>query len=214
MDKHSCTSYLPINSTTGHESDVLCSHNEAEILFCEKGELQILLGGEIHILVPGTFFLLPPGIPHTVTGNGVRNCTVYRFDPLSLKSQKESRLSRTISDNPFTGLLQYIDSHSGEELTLDLAAHRAGFSRHHFSRQFHRYMGCTFTEYLTLRRIEQSKDLLSTDLSVTDIAFQTGFNSLSAFSRCFKKHTGLSPSEYRLLPATSNPLRFPMPPLQ
>ena len=98
-----------------------------------------------------------------------------------------------------SGLLNYIDSHYAEELTLDMAAQYAGFSKYHFSRLFKQYTDNTYYDYLCHKRVQTAQKLLSSDLSITDIAFQTGFNSLSTFCRCFKKYTHLSPSEYRSL---------------
>lgn len=103
------------------------------------------------------------------------------------------------NDKKLSGLLNYIDSHYAEELTLDMAAQYAGFSKYHFSRLFKQYTDNTYYDYLCHKRVQTAQKLLSSDLSITDIAFQTGFNSLSTFCRCFKKYTQFSPSEYRSL---------------
>lgn len=216
METETTASYLPIKFSRGHESGVLCSHTDAELLFCEKGEVELALNGHFHILRPGELFLLPPFTPHTVTGSGAEACLTYLFDPRFGTPFQECAASPPVlfakaPCNPFTGLLRYIDAHSDEELTLEQAACYAGFSRYHFSRLFHRYTGCTFSDYLTLRRIESAKALLATGSSITDVAFQAGFNSLSAFSRCFKKHTCCSPSEYRRLMNPVTPSHFQAP---
>lgn len=103
----------------------------------------------------------------------------------------------------FPNLLHYIDDHYADELTLDMAADYVGFSKYHFSRLFKQYTNSTFYDYLSHKRIQSAQKLLSSPVSVTDIAFQTGFNSLSTFCRCFKKYTRLSPTEYRSLWADS-----------
>jgi AraC-like DNA-binding protein len=55
-----------------------------------------------------------------------------------------------------------------------------------------------FTEYLTYTRIEKSKYLLcNSDKSILDIAVLIGFNSQSYFTTNFKKHTGVTPKEFR-----------------
>lgn len=96
-----------------------------------------------------------------------------------------------------TSLLNYIDENYMENITLEDAAAYIGFSKYHFSRLFKQYTEQTFYDYLCRKRISVAQIMLSTNASVTEIAFQTGFNSPTAFCRCFKKITNLSPSAYR-----------------
>jgi AraC-like DNA-binding protein len=104
-----------------------------------------------------------------------------------------------------TGLLPHlraakdlIDSRFAEPLDLDALAARAGCSRYHFLREFDAAYGCTPGRYLTHRRIERARELLtSANLTVTEICMLVGFSSLGAFSARFRELTGESPSEYR-----------------
>lgn len=102
----------------------------------------------------------------------------------------------------FAALLHDIDEHYGEDITLEQAAESVGFSKYHFTRLFKEYTGTTFLDYLMNKRIQAAQKLLSTDESITSIAFRTGFNNLTSFNRSFKKYTGLSPSRYRLMNET------------
>ncbi len=97
----------------------------------------------------------------------------------------------------FVALLSYIDANYQEELTLEQVADYIGFSKYHFSRLFKQHTNTTFYDYLSHKRIQAAQSLLSMDMPITDIAFQTGFNNLTTFCRCFKKVTNCSPSEYR-----------------
>ncbi|GAA1027031.1 MULTISPECIES: helix-turn-helix transcriptional regulator [Amycolatopsis] len=91
-----------------------------------------------------------------------------------------------------------MDRDWAEPLDLDAIAAHAGYSRYHFVRLFRTVYGQTPGQYLSRRRIERAEDLLRTaDLSVTEICTLVGFSSLGSFSASFKKHTGLTPSEYR-----------------
>lgn len=98
----------------------------------------------------------------------------------------------------FVTILDYIDNNYSEELSLEAVAKKAGFSKYHFSRLFKQYANTTFYDYLSNKRIAIATDLLMKNVPVTDIAFQTGFNNLTTFCRCFKKITGCSPTQYKM----------------
>ena len=100
----------------------------------------------------------------------------------------------------FNDVLDYIDSHYTEELTLDDIADFSGFSKYHFTRLFKQYTDSTFYDYLSFRRIKSAEELLAKpELSITEIALQSGFSSISTFNRIFKQKKGCTPSEYRSL---------------
>ena len=98
----------------------------------------------------------------------------------------------------FEAVFAYLDRHFAEDLTLEDAAAVAGFSKFHFSRTFKQLSGCNFSEYLCHRRIKSSEALLmKPDLSISQIALQSGFSSVSTFNRTFKKLKGCTPTQYR-----------------
>ena len=84
------------------------------------------------------------------------------------------------------------------ELSLNEVAAQVNLSASHFSFVFSQEAGQTFKEYLTEIRITKAKELLRmTGLRSADIGFQVGYNDPHYFSSVFKKHTGLSPIEFR-----------------
>jgi len=83
-------------------------------------------------------------------------------------------------------------------LDLDQISSEACLSRFHFLRLFRRTFNKTPHQYLTDRRIEKAKELLSSSgLTVTDVCFEVGFESLGSFSTLFHKHVGFPPIAYR-----------------
>ena len=91
-----------------------------------------------------------------------------------------------------------MDAASHEEWPVPRLARVSGVSEAHFARSFKQAFGVPPHRYLLTRRIERAKTMLrDTDLAVTEIAFQTGWNSLGTFGRIFRDVTGESPSGLR-----------------
>jgi AraC-like DNA-binding protein len=91
-----------------------------------------------------------------------------------------------------------IDARFGEPLDLAAMASTAGFSRYHFAREFRAAFGEPPGSYLSRRRVERAKVLLtSANLTVTEVCVVVGFASLSSFIRRFTELVGCSPSVYR-----------------
>lgn len=99
----------------------------------------------------------------------------------------------------FANLLNFIDTHYADDLTLEQAAEYIGFSKYHFTRLFKQHTNTTFHNYLCYKRIQAAQTLLTEDRNrpITEIAFSSGFNNLTTFNRCFSKYTSCSPTEYR-----------------
>lgn len=106
-----------------------------------------------------------------------------------------------------------MDAASHEAWPVRRLAEVSGVSEAHFARSFKDAFGLPPHRYLLTRRIERAKALLrETDLPVTEIAFQTGWDSLGTFGRIFRDITGDSPSEVRLRTAATNPASEQTPP--
>jgi len=98
----------------------------------------------------------------------------------------------------FVLVCDYIHDHYSEDINADTLADIAGFSKYHFSRLFKQYTGSTYYDYLTKTRIEMAeKYLIEPEISITEVAMRSGFNSLSTFNRVFKSLKGCTPSEYK-----------------
>lgn len=91
-----------------------------------------------------------------------------------------------------------MDAASQEEWPVRRLAEVSGTSAAHFARSFRQAFGVPPHRYLLTRRIERAMALLrETDLPITEIAFQTGWNSLGTFGRTFRDVTGDNPAAVR-----------------
>ncbi|WDI41031.1 helix-turn-helix domain-containing protein [Bremerella sp. P1] len=94
--------------------------------------------------------------------------------------------------------ISYIEQHYSEDIQLEVLTEIAGMSRRSFMRAFEEATGSTPIAYLIQLRLSRSAELLwATDKSVTEIAFEVGFNDSNYFSRQFRKRFNVSPREYR-----------------
>lgn len=91
-----------------------------------------------------------------------------------------------------------MDASSHEDWPVPRLARVSGVSEAHFARSFKDAFGVPPHRYLLTRRIERATALLrETELSITDIALETGWQSLGTFGRTFRDVTGESPGELR-----------------
>lgn len=101
-------------------------------------------------------------------------------------------------NNRMAFVLKYIREHYREEISVDDLADKACMSSSHFYKTFKNTLGETPMEYLNGERLKQAKKLIRTSSSkLSEIAFSCGFNSSSYFNTQFKKHEGMTPSQFR-----------------
>lgn len=97
-------------------------------------------------------------------------------------------------------VIDHIHQNIGEPITIDDMARTAMFSKFHFTRIFQQAAGISPGRFLSAARIAAAKELLlSTSMSVTEITYRVGYNSVGTFSTRFKNSVGLSPTAYREL---------------
>lgn len=92
----------------------------------------------------------------------------------------------------------YIDENYFEELTLVMLADRYGVESSYFSRMFKQETGRNLMMYIAEKRVGKAREYMEDkNINLTEIAFLTGYDDYTYFSRVFKKITGKSPREYR-----------------
>ena len=97
--------------------------------------------------------------------------------------------------------IRYMNRHLFEPIGVQDAAAAVSLSPSHFSRQFKARTGYSPYEYIVLRRIDKAKYMLaSTELSVKEIAYATGYNSEENFIHSFRKNVGVAPGIFRKYP--------------
>lgn len=116
-------------------------------------------------------------------------------------SELAARLSVTPELNEPEGIRKsrdFIVKNLDEKLSLDQVASVANMSASHFCRVFKKATDMNFSEYVARVRVERAKEmLLESNYTMTHVAYDCGFNSVTDFNRTFKKITGETPSGFR-----------------
>ncbi len=108
----------------------------------------------------------------------------------------------------------FIDFNYADKIDLDNISDEAYYSKFHFIRLFKQIYRKTPHQYLTSVRLDNAKQLLNKGLTVSEVCYSVGFESLSSFSGLFKKSFGISPLEFLSKQVTrkkeieTNPLKF------
>lgn len=118
---------------------------------------------------------------------------LYSHVPFEQQPSEHSQITDKLKT-----VLQFIQEHYQQTITVREMADLCHFSEYHFMRFFKRHMNMTCIEYLNQYRLETAaQQLLRTELPITSIALETGFNNISYFNRSFRKKFGITPKQYR-----------------
>lgn len=114
-------------------------------------------------------------------------------------SDKENSIN-TLQFKNIQHILNFIDEHFTEKLSLDELAEKAGMSPNYFSSFFKKTNGITLWDYINNKRINMAVQLLRENGSgknILEIATLCGFNNTTHFNKMFKRITGMTPTKYR-----------------
>jgi AraC family transcriptional activator of mar-sox-rob regulon len=149
-----------------------------------------------------TEMMIPEGLKH---GDRDELNVAWGAIALLLARHMHGRhLPRKVPDTRYLSTIQkvyeWIDTHLEHAGTLDEIASRFGLSRSLLTREFRRHTGTSVIDYVNTRRLQKVGIILaSTEKSITEAAFESGFSSLANFYRKFKVLYGVTPIEFRKL---------------
>jgi len=111
---------------------------------------------------------------------------------------ERSTLMRALADKHISASLSHLHNNLSHAWTLDSLAKEVGLSRAGFAKRFKELVGLSMFDYLTQLRVQRAKELLAdTNQPLYEVASQIGYESDLAFTRTFKKRSGMTPTAYR-----------------
>ena len=138
-----------------------------------------------------TDYILKP-VNYEEFGTCIDNLKISLFER-RVSAEPEQQEERTI-----TGITRYLQEHLAEEVSLSVLADQFHLNPQYISQLFKSEIGVGFLTYLTNIRMEKAKKLLlSTSLSIADVAEQSGYADYRVFTKVFKKSEGSTPSQFR-----------------
>lgn len=97
----------------------------------------------------------------------------------------------------YQSLIQYVENHIDEDLSLDILADKLHISKFHISHVFTDINGMSIHQYITKKRLDMCRDAILSGEDISSVASTYGFSDYSVFYRAFVKEYGKSPKKYR-----------------
>ncbi len=111
---------------------------------------------------------------------------------------KDSLNTARLTENPFVNkILEFLNAHFTEEINIEVIARNFNIDKSYLSHLFKEYVGTSVWNYVIFRRISCFNEIISKGMGIEEASQIVGFNNYSNFFRLYKKHTGITPMEYK-----------------
>ena len=191
--------YISISKYEGDWQSLPHTHHFSELFYVLRGEGAFYIENEKVPVKTDDLVIINPYVEHTekTLPNDPMEYIVFGVEGLAFSFSVISDSSFQLSKECALAK-RYIDSNYSQNITLDSLAEITHINKFYLAHSFTECVGQSPINYLTDRRLEACKELLvSSNLSVAQVATSVGFSSQSYFSQIFRKKTGMTPRQYR-----------------
>ena len=105
--------------------------------------------------------------------------------------------TQAVNTSLYSNLVEYIEQHLDEELSLERLADEFYVSKYHIAHVFKENVGLSIHQYITKKRLSLCQEAIRAKMNITEVYHAYGFGDYSSFYRAFKKEFGISPKEFR-----------------
>ena len=166
-------------------------HDFAKIIRDKTGDFKFNCSSSV------TQFITESLIKNTKLTRLLIKASLYAVCDEYSKSVRLTDKNKRISEN-IVLITDYVEKNHTKDIKLSDIGNLLGYDYHYVSRYFHSVFKMSFSEFLTLYRLETAINLMEqSDKKIVDIALESGFQSIRSFNDCFKSHFKMSPTEYK-----------------
>lgn len=152
-----------------------------------------LVQGMMEELVQETY---GSGYGQDVAAVGILLRFMVEINRLAMEGQMQPQMEVEGKSALISGVLDFINKHYNESISLDKIAGEFFISKYHLSHEFNRIVGTSVYRYVVLKRLVIAKQMLGGGVPPTDVYLNCGFRDYANFYRCFKAEYGISPKQY------------------
>jgi len=116
------------------------------------------------------------------------------------ESKNDTDLIKSTDHPTVNRILEYLNGNYTKQLTVDIIAREFNLDKSYMSHLFKEHVGISLWNYVIFRRISYFNSLIKNGLTIDEASHRAGFNNYSNFFRLYKKHTGITPMEYKKSP--------------
>jgi transcriptional regulator GlxA family with amidase domain len=168
---------------------------DSDALYVEDGPVWTSAG--VTTGIDMALYMVERDLGAAVASEVAQRLVVYSRRPGHQSQFSPLLLAQCRSDAPYAALIDWMQAHLHETLDVERLAKRAGQSERDFHRKFQSALGETPARFVESLRLDQVRALLLHDVSLKEIAQQTGFGSAVRLSRSFERRFGVKPSLFR-----------------
>ena len=136
----------------------------------------------------------------TTEGSVLASCAIIELlDMLNRTSVTSEGAApiKSISNKHINAVIKYLSENYTQKININDLAEMFHFNKYYLCRLFKECTGTSIVEYCTFKKILVFNQLICQNMALEDAAYKAGFQNYSNFFRLYKKHTGMSPSEYK-----------------
>ncbi len=123
---------------------------------------------------------------------------VYQFLSVLFEKHQDTRYVRPVAEGRLRQVIEYIADHYCEEISSSSISEMFGYDESYFCRLFKSVVGVRPMEYIRVLRLEKARRLLINEkIGISKVALECGFSDMNYFTRCFRRHYGITAGEYR-----------------
>lgn len=128
----------------------------------------------------------------------VQVALVYELLAVLFEKYQDDRYVRPVAEGRLRQVIEYIADHYCEDISSSSISEKFGYDESYFCRLFKSIIGVRPMEYIRILRLEKARRIMAREkTSISKVAIECGFSDVNYFTRCFRRHYGVTAGEYR-----------------